>query len=155
MHLLAACYLFEGLSKSQMQHLTAIAKETQIQMGQWLFHEGQEAKQFYVIRVGAVELFTKVNEEFELPLAMLRNPGSCFGTSSLIAPHLYSVSARCAVQGSLFIIERAGLEKLMKEDRDLGCIIMTNWSVHLLSRLKETRQELKAHFKNILKSMHS
>ena len=46
---------------------------------------------------GAVELLTKVEEGFELPIAILRNPGDCTGTSSLVAPYLYSLSSRCVV----------------------------------------------------------
>ena len=155
MELLATCYLFEGLSESQMQRLTGITKETPIQKDQWIFQEGQEARQFFLIKKGAVELLTKVDDEFELPIAMLRHPGSCFGTSSLTTPYVYSLSARCADPGSLLAIERTELEKLMQEDRELGYIIMTNWATHLLNRLKETRQELRIHFKTLFKSMHS
>ena len=155
MELLATCYLFEGISESQLQHLLAITEETQIRKDQWLFQEGQEAKEFFVIKEGTVELLTKVDDEFELPIAMLRDPGSCFGVSALTAPHVYSLSARCAEQGSLVVIQRAELEKLIQKDRELGYIIMTNWAEQLLNRLKETRQELKIHFKNLFKSMHS
>ena len=155
MELLATCYLFEGLSESQMQHLTGITKETSIQKDQWLFHEGQEAKQFFMIKKSKVELLTKVNDELELPIAMLRDPGSCFGTSSLTAPYVYSLSARCAEQGSLLVVEAMELKELMQEDRDLGYILMTNWAAHLLNRLKETRQELKIHFRTLFKSMTS
>ena len=155
MELLVTCYLFEGLSESQMQHLTGIAKETSIKKDQWIFQEGQDAKQFFMIKKGAVELLTKVDDKLELPIAMLRDPGSCFGTSSLTAPYVYSLSARCTEQASLLAIERTELEKLMQEECDLGYIIMTNWAAHLLNRLKETREELKIHFRTLFKSMHS
>ena len=155
MELLATCYLFLGLSESQLDRLAAITTEARMQKGKWLFFEGEEAKELYVLKQGAVELMTKVDDDFELPIAMLRDPGSCFGVSALTAPHVYSLSARCAEQGSLLVIERTELEKLIQEDRELGYIIMTNWSSHLLNRLKETRQELKIHFKNLFKSMHS
>jgi hypothetical protein len=41
------------------------------------------------------------------------------------------------------------------EDCGLGFSVMTNLAQHLLDRLKETRQELKIHFKTIFKSIHS
>ncbi len=154
MQLLATCYLFEGLSESQLQRLGAVTTEARMQKGKWLFFEGEEAKELYVLKQGAVELMTKVDDDFELPIAMLRDPGSCFGTSSLIAPHECSLSSRCAEQGSLLVIKQADLQKLILEDRELGCTIMTNWAGHLLNRLKETRQELKIHFKTLFKSMH-
>jgi hypothetical protein len=33
--------------------------------------------------------------------------------------------------------------------------MMTNLAQHLLARLKETRQEVKIHFKTLFRSMHS
>ena len=155
MELLATCNLFQGLSDTQLQRLADITKEMQIEKGEWLFQEGQEANGLFILKEGAVELLTKVDDEFELPIAMLREPGMFLGTSALTAPYVYSLSARCAEQGSLLVIERTELEKLIQEDRELGYIIMTNWAEHLLNRLKETRQELKIHFKTLFKSMHS
>jgi hypothetical protein len=52
----------------------------------------------------------------------------------------------------MLIINKAALNKLMQEDHNLGCIIMKNLAQQLLNRLKETRQELKVHFKTIFKS---
>jgi len=116
--------------------------------------EGEKAEKLFVVKEGAVELLTKVDDCFELPIAMLRNPGQCTGTSSLVTPYEYSLSARCAKDGTLFVIQQADLKKLIQEDHKLGCIIMENLAQHLLDRLKETRQELKIHFKTLFKSAH-
>ncbi len=155
MQLLATCNLFQGLSETQLQRLADITKEMQIEKGQWLFQEGQEANGLFILKEGAVELLTKVDDDFELPIAMQREPGMFFGTSALTAPYVYSLSARCVDKGTVLVIEKEELQRLIQEDRDLGCIFMTNWAEHLLNRLKETRQELKIHFKTLFKSMHS
>jgi hypothetical protein len=57
--------------------------------------------------------------------------------------------------GSLLVIGVAVLRKLMEEDRDLGCRIMTNLAGNLRDRLKETREELKVHFRTLFQSIHS
>jgi uncharacterized protein (DUF2235 family) len=44
---------------------------------------------------------------------------------------------------------------MMQKDHELGCTIMKNLAQHFLERLKETRQEVKIHFKTIFKSIHS
>ena len=155
MRLLASCNLFQGLSETQLQRVADITREMQIEKGQWLFQEGQEANGLFILKEGAVELLTKVDDDFELPIAMQREPGMFFGTSALTAPHVYSLSARCAKKGTVLVIKKQELQKLMQEDRDLGCIFMSNWAAHLLNRLKETRHELKIHFKTLFKSMHS
>jgi CRP-like cAMP-binding protein len=154
MQLLSSCYLFKGLSESQLLRLSEITKEEQVKKGHFLMHEGQTAEALFVIKEGAVELLTTVNDDFELPIAILRIPGYCTGTSSLVAPYEYSLSARCAEDGTLFVIQQTDLKHLMLEDHALGCTIMKNLAQHLLERLKETRLELKIHFKTLFKSAH-
>ncbi len=154
MQLLSSCYLFKGLSESQLKSLESITKETPIQKGQWLMHEGNEATEIFILKNGAMELLSKVEDGFELPIAILRNPGDCTGTSCLVIPHICSLSARCAEDGAIFFIKQKALEKLMLEDQGLGFTIMKNLAQHLLDRLKETRQELKIHFKTLFKSSH-
>ena len=151
---LSSSFLFKGLSKAQLQSLATAVQEIQVPKGHWLFHEGREAKRVYVIKSGAVELLTKVNDDFELPVTIIRSRGGCFGTSSLIPPYRYSLSARCARDAVLLEIRRADLEKLNAADNSLGCVVMKNLAQHLLERLKETRQELKIHFKTLFRSMH-
>ena len=159
MKLLSSCYLFKGLSESQLHDLSAITKEVRAQKGQFLMHERQKAEELFILRQGAVELLTKVNDDlvdydFELPIAILRNPGDCTGTSSLLDPYKYSLSARCFEDSELQIIKYTDLRDLMLTDHELGCTIMKNLAQHLLDRLKETRQELKIHFKTLFKSSH-
>ena len=154
MQLLSSCYLFKGLSESQLLHLSAITKEEQVRKGHFLMHEGQMAEALFVLKEGAVELLTTVNDDFELPIAILRNPGECIGTSSLVEPYVYSLNSRCAEDSKMLVIKKTALKKLMLEDYELGCIIMKNLAKQMLDRLKETRQELKIHFKTLLKSAH-
>ncbi len=152
---LSSTYLFKGLSESRLQRLNAIATEIKFQKGQWLFQEGNTADRIYVLKSGAVEMLTRVNDDFELPVSIFRSQGRCFGTSSLVPPHQYSLSARCAADAVLFEIRQQDLQQLTQEDNALGYTIMANLAQHLLDRLKETRQELKIHFKTLFRSMHS
>jgi len=135
--------------------LAGVAGEAKIEEEQWLFQEGLKAEKIYVLKEGAVELITRVDGDFELPISMLRQPGNCFGTSALVEPHVYSLSARCAEGGSILVIRQGDLHELIQEDRDLGCTVMTNWAEHLLNRLKDNRQQLKIHFKTLFQTMHS
>ena len=159
MQLLSSCYLFKGLSESQFHGLSEITKELRAQKGQFLMHEGQKAEELFVLKQGAVELLTRVNNDlvnndFELPIAILRNPGDCIGTSSLVEPYEYSLSARCFEDSELRVIKYTDLRHLMTADHKRGCTLMKNLAQHLLDRLKETRQELKIHFKTLFKTAH-
>lgn len=152
---LSSTYLFKGLSGSRLQRLNEAALITEVRKGDLLFQEGSSADKVYILKSGAIEMLTRVNEDFELPVSIIRSPGRCFGTSSLVPPYLYSLSASCAEDAVLFAIQREDLQRLIREDNALGYTIMANLAAHLLDRLKETRQELKIHFKTLFRSMHS
>jgi CRP-like cAMP-binding protein len=155
MKLLSSCYLFKGLSESQLFSLSEITKQEKMKKGHFLMHEGQKADTLFVLKEGAIELLTTVNDDFELPIAILRNPGDCTGISSLLEPYLYSLSSRCVKNSVVVITQQTELKYLMQKDHELGCLIMKNLAQHLLERLKETRQEVRIHFKTIFKSIHS
>jgi CRP-like cAMP-binding protein len=148
-------YLFRGMGEGQMKKILAVGKEIPMKRGQPIIKEGQTADGVYILRSGAVELMTAVEKDFDLPISILREPGDVFGTSALVPPHQYSLSARCVEEGVLFCMETLALRKLAAEDRDIGCQMMTNLAAHFLDRLKETRQEVKIHFKTLLSSTRS
>ena len=151
----SSTYLFRGMSEGQMKKIQAVGKEIPMKHGQQIIKEGQAANGVYIVRSGAVELMTTVEKDFDLPISILRDPGDVFGTSALVLPSQYSLSARCLEAGILFCMETSAVRKLAAEDRDIGCQMMTNLATHFLDRLKETRQEIKIHFKTLLCSTRS
>jgi len=152
MNILSQCYLFKGLVEPQLLRLAKITKEIQILKGQFFMREGQQAEELFVLKEGAVELLTKVEDGFELPIAIFRNPGDCIGTSALVEPYIYSLNSRSVEDSKMLVVKKTALKELMQGDHELGCTIMRNLAQHLLNRLKETRQELKVHFKTIFRS---
>jgi len=151
----SVAYLFKGLNASQMKKILAVGKEISMKKGQQVIKEGQEADGVYILRSGAVELMVAVEKDFDLPISILRDPGDVFGTSALVPPFQYSLSARCVKEGVLFCIETSALRNLAAGDRDIGCQMMTNLAAHFLDRLKETRHEVKIHFKTLLSTTRS
>ena len=152
---LTSCYLFRGLTDSQLKSLTAISNEIAVQKSQWLFQEGSVAESVYVLKSGAVELLTSVEGSIELPITIVRFPGGCFGSSALVPPYQYSLSARGAEDGVVISMKQSDLQRVIQQDKDLGYRVMSNLAAHLLERLKETRQELKVHFKNLFRYVHA
>jgi len=151
----SSTYLFRGMGEGQMKKILAVGKEISMKKGQQIIKEGQAANGVYIVKSGAVELLTTVEKDFDLPISILRNPGDVFGTSALVPPYQYSLSARCVEECVLFCMETSALRKLAAEDREIGCQMMTNLAGHFLDRLKETRQEVKIHFKNLLNCLRS
>jgi CRP-like cAMP-binding protein len=150
---LRSCYLFQGLSPSQIERIAAITQEQQFQKGHWLFQEGLEAKHLYLVKEGAVELVIKVEDTIEIPIAIIRPDNGCLGVGVLIEPYQYSLSARCLDDSTLSVIAKTQLHELMDADSELHSVIMTNLAKKLLNRLKETRQEIRIHFMNLVRSI--
>ena len=150
---LNSCYLFRGVSQPQIERISAVAQEHHFDKGQWLLHEGQEAKHLYLVKEGAVELVIKVEDAIEIPMSIIRPDNGCLGIGALVEPYEYSLSARCLDESTLLVIAKSRLQELMQDDPELHCIIMTNLAKKLLNRLRETRQEVKIHFMNLVRSV--
>ena len=150
---LSSCYLFEGLTQSQIERIIAVSQEQNFKKSHWLFNEEQEAAHLYLVKDGSVELVIKVEDTIEIPIAIVRADNGCLGVSALIDPYRYTLSARCLNDSTLLAIPRTRLDDLMNVDPEMRCVIMTNLSKKLLSRLKETRQEIKLHFMNLVRSV--
>ena len=151
---LRLCYLFTGLAQEQLDRIFSTVSEVPMVKDQRIFTGGDEASGLHVLKDGAVELMMKTEDELEIPVAILREPGDCFGTSALMPDHSYSLSSRCVRDGSLLIVERSALHRIISEDRDLGCILMTNAAGFFLDRLNQARQELRIHFATLFKSFY-
>jgi len=149
---LPSCYLFQSLSSSKIDRIAEITLEKQIQKGEWLFHKGEAAKRIYLVKEGAVELVIKVEEKIEIPICIIRPENGCLGIGALVEPYVYSLSARGFVDSILLAINQKDLKNLMDNDPQLSQIIMTNLAQKLLERLKQTRQEVKIHFMNLVRS---
>ena len=147
------CHLFAGFSEIQFERLNALMKEIAVKEGERLFREGEAAEQLYCIKQGSVEMLTSIDNHIELPIAILRSEGSYFGTSSLVPPYIYSLSARSYSDSTLMVIKRSRLMEQVKDDPEMGYFIMSNLAKTFLDRLKETRQEVKIHFKTLFKVM--
>jgi CRP-like cAMP-binding protein len=150
---LSSCFLFNGLSEPQLQSVLAISQEQNIQKGQWLFREDEEAQYFYLIKEGAVELVTVVDENIEIPIAMVRAKNGCIGMGALVPPFRYSLSGRAAQDTNLLVFKREDLETLKQKAPGLVCIMMNNLAQKLLERLRESRKEIKIHFMNLVRSI--
>jgi CRP/FNR family transcriptional regulator len=150
---LLACYLFQGLSPSQLERIAAITAEQHIKEGLWLFKEEQPAKSVYLLKDGAIELVTRVEDAIEIPISIIRPDNGCLGIGALVEPRLYSLSARCLQDSVVLNIDVGELNSLMQDDIEMRCTIMTNLAEKMLERLKETRQEVKIHFMNLVRSV--
>jgi CRP-like cAMP-binding protein len=148
----SSCYLFHNVPEEKMARLEPISQVQTASAGQWLFHKGDRAEAIYLVEDGAIELLMPVDPDIEIPVALIRPGNGCVGVGALLEPYTYTLSARCKQNSLLTVITGADLQKLSKEDPVFGHIVMTNLAQRLLERLRETREEVKIHFMNLIQS---
>jgi CRP-like cAMP-binding protein len=148
----ASCYLFRDIPDDKIGFLEAISQVKSAAAGQWLFHKDDFAEKIYLVEKGAIELLMPVDPDIEIPVALIRPGNGCLGVGALLEPYLYSLSARCKEDSLLTIITSAALLSLFRTDPEFGHIVMTNLAQRLLERLRETREEVKIHFMNLIQS---
>ncbi len=148
----ASCYLFRGLSAEKMKAIDAICLPQTIASGQWLFHKADQARNIYLVEEGAIELVMPVEPDVEVPVAMIRPGNDCVGVGALLEPYTYTLSARCQDPCRLMAIAGNDLRSLFRSDPEFGHTVMANLAQYLLDRLVNTREEVKLHFMNLIRS---
>ena len=87
--------------------------------------------------------------------ALMVTPLTLFHASTVNADAVLPLSGAIAMLTTVLPIRvhaAEDLEALKRDDPGLVCIMMNNLAQKLLERLKETRQELKIHFLNLVRS---
>ncbi len=138
--------VFQDLTDDELEKVAALCREETFEAGTIVHEEGSEAQYFYIVRDGKVAL----ELELELqPYASTRRTiieeiteGQAFGWSSLVEPHIRTLSSKCTERTSAIVFERAALLDLFDSDPRIGYKVMTAVSKIVGSRLRDTRQTL-------------
>ncbi|GAI54829.1 unnamed protein product [marine sediment metagenome] len=108
--------------------------------------EGDEATELYVLTDGRVALEMEVRpvpDRPAIPTAVeVVSKGEGFGWSSLVEPHIYTLSARCMTNCTVLAIKGDVLRKTIADDPGLGYELMKRVARLISLRLAHTRLRL-------------
>lgn len=114
--------IFKPLSKKMIEELAAIGDITTAKEGDYLFHDGDLAENFYIIKEGKVIL------EFEQPDGSINTetvgPGMGVGCSSLAGLPRYNAHGRCEEASRFLHWRQSRLQQLFNEDNRLGYLLI-------------------------------
>ncbi len=144
--LLKNIYLFNDLTKPELDKILSLAYDKQFNRDEVVFHEGEMGDAFYIVMEGQIRISTMVPGVGEEALAVLK-PGAYFGEMALIDDFPRSASA-IAHEGpvKLLAIYKRDFKRLLAEDKDLAYKLMSVFIRTLSSRLRETDEKLKSIF---------
>lgn len=151
-HFLNQVPIFSDLTGEESDDLIEYLMEVSLPEGRTIFHEGEEGKSLYVIRIGRVGISKTVLKKEEKPLALL-GPKSIFGEMALLEGGKRSATATVVEDASLLELSRSDLEALAEENPYAGYKIMYGISMVLSSRLRRMDEEFVGIFSHPFRSI--
>ncbi len=131
----------KGLDPRYIKLIVGCASNVRFDEGQFVFHEGEEANNFYIIRQGrvAVELYAPGRGTITIQTI---GEGEILGWSWLIPPHHWHFDARAVELTRAISLDGKCLRTKCEEDHDLGYELLKRFSQVMTSRLEAARLQL-------------
>ena len=139
--ILAEHAFFTGLEPRSLQVIAGCASHVRFAADHAIFHEGEEATQFYLIRHGKVALETFAPGRGVVPIETLP-AGEVLGWSWLFPPYRWHFSARALEVTRAIALDGVCLRKKCEQDHDLGYELMSRFAQTIIQRLQATRLQL-------------
>ena len=132
---------FAGLADDYMRLLTGCARNHHFEDNQYLFHEGQPANEFFLVRHGKVALEVHAPGRKPMVFATL-GAGEIVGASWLVPPYRWMFDARALEPTRAIGIDAACLRAKCDADHDLGYALMQRFLPAFVKRLHATRMQM-------------
>ena len=139
--LLAEHPFFAGLDDSTVSMLVGCAANVHFRAGEYLFHEGDPADRFFVVRRGRVALDVHVPGQAARVVDTL-DEGEVVGWSWLVPPYHWFFDARAVQEVSAVVVDASCLRSKCDQDPALGYALMQRVAGVMYQRLQSARVRL-------------
>ncbi|HLB24738.1 MAG TPA: cyclic nucleotide-binding domain-containing protein [Nitrospirota bacterium] len=139
--LLKNVYLFRDLSMTELVQVLKICKQERFPAEKFIFLENEPGDRCYIIETGEVKISKYIPGIGDEALKVLRT-GDYFGEMALIDGSPRSATATAKTDVAALVIDKAELDRLLAEDRDLGNKLLTVFCQTLSKRLRETNEKI-------------
>lgn len=138
--ILAAHPFFEALENAHLELLVGCARNVRFPRDTYLFHEGEEANDFYLLRFGRVALEMVVHARPVLVTTL--EPGEVVGWSWLVPPHHWHFSVRAIELTRAIALDGRCLREKCQADHDLGYELLRRFAHDIEQRLYRAWMQL-------------
>ena len=132
---------FARMDKRFLDIVVGCAKNVRFEAGQYLFHEGEPADQFYLVRHGRLALQITSPGRGALTFQTL-GEGEIVGISWLIPPYRWAYDAKALELTRAIAMDAACLRGKCEADHDLGYDMMKRFMPVLIQRLQAMRLQI-------------
>jgi CRP-like cAMP-binding protein len=132
---------FKGMPEAFCDLISDCATTEQFDAGAYVFHEGDPANHFYLLRHGKVALEIKAPERSSIVFQTVR-AGEILGVSWLVPPYRLTCDAKAVELTRTITVNAACLREKCDENHDFGYAMMQRFMPIMVQRLKATRLQL-------------
>lgn len=132
---------FEDLDPDYLKLLVGCASNVRFEADSYLFRQGEEANQFYLLRQGRVAL--ELCQPHCTPIIVeTLDKDDVLGWSWLVAPHYWRSNGRAVEVTRAIALDGKCLRTKCEQNHDLGYELLKRFSRILEHRLQSTRMQL-------------
>jgi CRP/FNR family cyclic AMP-dependent transcriptional regulator len=139
--LVAESPIFAGLDQQYLELIAGCGQNTGFEAGQYLFHEGDQADTFYLVRHGRVLLETFVPGRGAITIETI-DDGDVVGWSWLFPPYRWHYDARALDVVRAVAFDGTCLRGKCNDDHTFGFHLLCRFSPVMVARLEATRLQL-------------
>jgi len=127
---LRCCQIFSSLSGEDLLLIASFASPITLAKGDYLFHEGEPSRGFYVVQSGAVNVHRVSAAGKEQVIHVFRT-GESFAEAALASPTGYPADARAVEPSTVLLLPKGPVLDLIGRRPDLALRMLGSMSTHL------------------------
>jgi CRP-like cAMP-binding protein len=139
--LLAEHPFFKEMVPDNLKVIAGFGHNQHFNAGTYLFYEGENAANFYLLQKGRIALGTNILGPGMVTVETIE-AGEVVGWSWLISPYKWNFSARIVEDVDAIVINATQLRERAEQDHDLGYLLYRKFFPVVLERLQATRLQL-------------
>ena len=127
---LRCCQLFSGLPAEDLATIAGFAQVLRLAKDDYLFHEGEASRGFYLVQAGAVNVH-RVNAAGKEQVIHVFRAGESLAEAALASPTGYPANARAVEPSVVLLLPKAPVLELIGRRPDLALRMLGSMSAHL------------------------
>lgn len=143
--MLDASDIFKGLSDEWLIQVGSLARLEDFEENAYLFVEGGEPRDMYIIQDGKVNMDVSLSPTpalgYQVTVDTLSKGQTC-GWSSALGSHVYTMTAKCTEPVKVIAINGSQLRHFMDENPEVGFKVMNNMAHVVVGRLRNMKMRL-------------
>lgn len=140
-HFLGQHPFFRGFNPDQMGEFVDCARDVRFEEGEYLFREGDESRNLYVIREGRIRIELHDARQGGVAVQTVERD-DVLGWSWLIPPYLWHFDARAMRTSLAVAMDGQRLRELCERDHTVGYELLKRTAQLMEHRLQATRLQL-------------